>query len=172
MKKKIIFFDGDGTLWYPIKTRRTVKPHLLYEKFDSPRKYLPHLSLTPSLVKILNKLKSKGVILVALSTHPHSVKEADKHMQSKIAHFELENIFDQVLTARANPAGKGRVMIRVLKKLKISKSQALMVGDSYVYDYLSARGVGIDCLLIKTKYLDTRAGKVKSTISHLKELLK
>lgn len=28
--KKIIFFDGDGTLWYPKKTKWTKKPHLIY----------------------------------------------------------------------------------------------------------------------------------------------
>jgi hypothetical protein len=30
MNKLIIFFDGDGTIWYPKATKRKVKPHWIY----------------------------------------------------------------------------------------------------------------------------------------------
>ena len=28
--KKVVFFDGDGTLWYPKTTKRTAAPHWVY----------------------------------------------------------------------------------------------------------------------------------------------
>ena len=31
-KKKIVFFDGDGTLWYPKDTRHTEPPHWIYHE--------------------------------------------------------------------------------------------------------------------------------------------
>jgi FMN phosphatase YigB (HAD superfamily) len=40
-------------------------------------------------------------------------------------------------------------MVEVLKKLKLHKNDALMVGDSYFYDYLAAKDMGIDALLIE-----------------------
>jgi FMN phosphatase YigB (HAD superfamily) len=47
-----------------------------------------------------------------------------------------------------------------------------MVGDSYRYDYLSAKSVGVKALLIETEYnAHYRQGKKLETIKHLKELL-
>jgi HAD superfamily phosphatase (TIGR01681 family) len=170
-KKKIIFFDGDGTLWYPKSTKRTQKPQWIYDKFPDAEGYLPHLTLTPHVVRVLKNLKSRGLLLVVLSTNPHTVKEADRRMAEKVSHFKLSHFFDVVLTARNKPVGKGQAMMRCLRKMHIPKSQAILIGDSYVFDYLSAKSAGIDCLLIKTKYTNPKGLKVKTTVSHLKELL-
>jgi FMN phosphatase YigB (HAD superfamily) len=40
-------------------------------------------------------------------------------------------------------------MLQVLKDLKLHKEDALMIGDSYVYDYLAATEVGIDAFWIE-----------------------
>src|SRR3989338_2056379 len=171
--KKIIFFDGDGTLWYPKSTKWTKKPHWIYSESALPKDYLRHLVLTPRTTETLAVLKRCGIILVALSTHPHKRLEADMHMGRKIRHLQLDEIFDFIYTARPFPWGKGKVMERVLKKLKIPKTGTLLIGDSYVYDYLSARKVGIDCFLIKTPYLDIPKGrKVRNIIKGFEELLK
>ena len=170
MNKEIIFFDADGTLWYPRSTKRSNKPHWVYEKNKEPKDYLHLLTLTPSLVNILTKLKRRRIILVAISTHPHSLKEATIHMSSKIKHFNLESLFYSVLTSRPYPSGKGHAIVRYLKKLKIPKSKALLIGDSYLYDYKSAKNAGIDCLLIRTPYMNSKGDRIK-TISHLREIL-
>jgi FMN phosphatase YigB (HAD superfamily) len=129
--------------------------------------------LTPFMMKTLQLLKKRGVILIALSTHPHQRLEADIHRGRKIRHLRLDEIFDFIYTARPFPWGKGKVMERVLKKLKIPKIRALLIGDSYVYDYLSARKVGIDCFLIKTPYLDIPKGrKVTHIINGFGKLFK
>lgn len=172
-KKKIIFFDGDGTLWYPKKTKWTVKPHHVYTSIDmKPKDYLKQLILTPQILKILKHFKNKGVILILLSTHPHKKIEADMHLRNKVVHFGLDKIFDAVYSARPFPWGKGKVMASVLKKQNIPKSRALLVGDSYAYDYVSAKKVGIDCILLKTPYLNIPQGqKVGRIIEKWGELI-
>ena len=45
-----------------------------------------------------------------------------------------------------------------------------MVGDSYAYDYASAKKVGIDCLLIKSEYLKPEGRRVERLISSVKDV--
>jgi FMN phosphatase YigB (HAD superfamily) len=169
--KKIIFFDGDGTLWYPKSTKWGKKPHWLYKDFPEAKNYLKHLTLTPQIVSTLKRLRSRGVVLVALSTHPHKRLEADIHMTRKVKHLRLDSLFDHVYTARPFPWGKGKVIKSILKKQKISKSKAVLVGDSYIYDYLSAKKVGVDCILVSTPYLKIPKGrKTPTTVKDLGEL--
>ena len=169
--KKIIFFDGDGTLWYPRSTKWQKRPNWIYADSSKPKDYLRHLILTPGVFTTLNLLKRQGIILVALSTHPHKRLDADIHMNHKIKHLKLDKIFDFIYTARPFPWGKGKIIESVLRKTKIAKSKAVLVGDSYVYDYLSARKVGVDCILVKTPYLSIPKGRrVKKTIKGLKDL--
>lgn len=170
---KVIFFDGDGTLWYPKETKKKVYPHWIYSDETKKDKYLDHLILTPYASPTLKKLRKAGIILIALSTHPHSKKEADIIMKRKIKHFELENLLDHVYTARNYPEGKGEAIVRILKKLKLPKTQALMIGDSYKFDYMSARQIGVDALLIETLYNQgARRRRALKSIKSLTEVLK
>lgn len=171
-KKKIIFFDGDGTIWYPRSSRRKKAPHWIYSDKNIGDNYLKHLILTPSALVSLKKLKKQGIILVLLSTYPHIPKEADILQKAKIKHFKLEEIFDDFYTSRDKQEGKGKAIVRILHKKHISKSQALMVGDSYRFDYLSAKKVGVDALLIKSDYMkhSPRGKKIQKIINGLKEL--
>ncbi|MBI2583891.1 MAG: HAD family hydrolase [Candidatus Aenigmarchaeota archaeon] len=158
MKKKIIFFDGDGTLWYPKKTRYVKHPVWLY-KDRRFKNHTNHLVMTPSALSTIKKLKRMGIITIVLSTHPYPTKEADAIIKHKIKHFELEKLFDEVHATRVHPGSKGEFMLKILKKRKIPKSKALMVGDSYKWDYKPAKGVGVDALLIESEYepMKTRA---------------
>jgi FMN phosphatase YigB (HAD superfamily) len=164
MKKEIVFFDGDGTLWYPKSTKWKMKPHWIYKEHPKFEKYIPHLKATPSIIATLKKLKSHGKTLIALSTHPHPRLEADIHMNAKMEYLKLNKLFDAIYTARPYPWGKGKVMVSVLKKLDIPKSRAILIGDSYIYDYVSAKVVGIECMLLNTPYLeipDSKASRIK-----------
>lgn len=175
--KKIIFFDGDGTLWYPKATKRTVKPHWIYHDPATMGDYRPHLTLTPKVKATLRELRRRGVYTVVISTHPHHAKTADALLQEKVRHFGLEKLLDEVHSARNVPTGKGVVIARVLKRLKLPKSSALMVGDSYRWDYLAAKHVGVEALLMKTDYLESYkkrypgARRLKRVIKNLDEVL-
>jgi phosphoglycolate phosphatase-like HAD superfamily hydrolase len=166
--KEIIFFDGDGTLWYPKKTRYTKHPVWVYQ---DPRikNYADHLVLTPSAFSTIMKLKRSGITIVLLSTHPHPPKEADSIIKSKAAHFNIEDIFDEIHATRISPDSKGKMILKILKKRRIPKSKALMIGDSYRWDYDCARKVGVDALLIRSDYEDL-GRKVRRRINKLSDL--
>ncbi|MGD0577058.1 MAG: HAD hydrolase-like protein [Candidatus Staskawiczbacteria bacterium] len=170
-KKEIIFFDGDGTIWYPKDTKRKVAPHWIYSDKEIGEKHLEHLILTPSALTTLKKLKKLGKIIILISTHPHSKKEADILLKNKISHLKLDGIFDEFYSSRDYPEGKGEVIAKVLKKKHISKSKALMIGDSYRYDYMSAKKVGVDCFLIESEYMSAKGRRVKKVIKSLGDIL-
>lgn len=170
MKKKIVFFDGDGTLWYPKKTKYNKHPIWLYrdKRFKN---HSNHLILTPSALITLKKLKKMGILTVVLSTHPHPPKEADMIINNKIKHFKLDKLFDEVYATRNKGINKckGRKIVKILKKKKIPKSKALMIGDSYKWDYKPAKKNGIDALLIESEY-EPMKNKIKRTIKKLSDI--
>ena len=170
MKKKIIFFDGDGTLWHPKKTKYTKHPVWLYrdKRFKN---HSNHLILTPTALTTLRKLKKMGILTVVLSTSPHSPKEADDIINQKIKHFKLDELFDEVYATpdKGINKSKGRKIVKILKKKKIPKSKALMVGDSYKWDFEPAKQNGIDALLIESEY-EPKRKQVKRTIKKLSDI--
>ncbi len=170
--KKIIFFDGDGTIWYPKKTKRKIAPHWIYSDKKIGDKYLEHLILTPSTLTTLEKLRRLGIILILLSTHPHAPKEADMVLKKKVIHLKLEGVFDEFYSSRDYSEGKGELIVRILNKKNIPKSKALMIGDSYRYDYLSAKKVGVDAFLIESEYMASKGKRVKKVIKQLKDIVR
>jgi len=168
--KKIIFFDGDGTIWYPKKTRHAKHPIWLYRD-RRVKNHTNHLIMTPSALSTIKKLKRMGIITIILSTHPHPPKEADALIKHKVKHFKLEELFDETHATRAYHWSKGEFMLRILKRRKIPKSKALMVGDSYKWDYQPAITRGIDALLIRSAY-EPMTKRIKRGINRLKDVFK
>jgi FMN phosphatase YigB (HAD superfamily) len=151
MKKKIIFFDGDGTIWYPKKTKDSRNPGLIY--LDKRIKHHKrHLILKPKVLETLKILKKKKIIVILLSTSPRKPEEADALLREKVIHFRLDELFDEIHSTRDYHSSKPEFIINILKKRKIPKSKALMVGDSYDWDYKPVVKRGIDALLIESEY--------------------
>lgn len=169
IKKEIIFFDGDGTIWYPQKTKYKEKPHWIYSLKEDHNKYLV---LTPTALTTLKKLKKIGIIIVLLSTNSQSEEEANKIIRQRLKYFKLEKLFDEIHATRDFHASKGEFIINILKNRKVAKSKALMVGDKYNWDYKPARDVGIDALLIESEYnkKDIQGKRIKKTIKQLKDV--
>lgn len=172
MKKEIIFFDGDGTLWYPQSTKRTQKPHWIYLKSKNVDDHYKHLIMIPTVLSTLKKLKKKGVTIVLLSTHPHPPEEADSIINHKVEHFKLAELFDEIHATREYHSSKGEFIERILKKRQLPKSKALMVGDHYHWDYEPARTVGVDALLIESDYMKDliHEKRLKRTIKKLSDI--
>ena len=171
--KRIVFFDGDGTIWYPKKTKHKEKPHWIYSTGGNYRNHSEYLMLIPTVLNTLKKLKKLGVIIILLSTHPESPEEGNKVVEHRIKHFNLDKLFDEIHATRDFHASKGEFIVDILNKRKIPKSKALMVGDSYRWDYRSARDVGIDSFLMESEYLkrDPQGKRVKKTIKKLSDIL-
>ena len=152
MRKKIIFFDGDGTLWYPHATRRSRKPYWIYYEEETKDEYLKHLVLTPQAAETLARLREWGIRTVVLSTHPHESEEAARVLGEKVAHFELHDLFDEVYATAEYPAAKSEKAAEILTRLGLSKADALMVGDSYRWDYQLMVENGIEAVLVNSDY--------------------
>ena len=152
MKKKIIFLDGDGTLWYPTSTKRTEKPHWVYHDPLTKDSYLKHLSLTPGTKEALEVFKGKGIYLVVVSANPYAEEQAVKEIKERLDYFGLNELFYSCrASAGDDPNGKVAIILDTIKKLNLTKEDALMVGDSYFYDYLAPREAGIDAFFIENE---------------------
>lgn len=150
MKKKIVFLDGDGTLWYPKTTKRTQKPHWIYHDPETKDNYLEHLELTPRTKETLETLREKGIYLVVLSANPYAEEVALKEIKERLEYFGLSSLFYAHRSSSGdNPNGKASIMLEILSSLGLSKEDALMVGDSYFYDYLVAKSIGVDAFFIE-----------------------
>jgi len=172
MNKKIIFFDGDGTLWYPESTRYREKPHWIYLKSKKANDHYKHLVMIRTVLSTLKKLKKMGAVIVLLSTNPHPPKEADSIINHRVKHFKLNELFDEIHATREYHGSKGEFIVKILKERGISKSKALMVGDHYHWDIKSAKNVGVDALLIESDYMQKfiQSKRIKRTIKKLSDI--
>jgi len=174
MKKKIVFLDGDGTLWYPKTTKRTKKPHWIYHDPETKDNYLEHLELTPRTKETLETLKEKGIYLVVLSANPYAEELAIKEIKERLEYFGLSSLFYAHRSSSGDdPNGKASIMLEILSSLGLGKEDALMVGDSYFYDYLAAKNIGVDAFFIEnsvSKMPDEIPRDLKS-IKEIHELL-
>lgn len=170
MKKKIIFFDGDGTLWYPTSTKRTEKPHWIYHDPLTKDNHLEHLSLTPGTREALEILKEKGIYLVVVSANPNPEKQAVREIMERLDHFELSGFFYSCRSSAGDdPSGKVAIILDTIKELNLTKKDALMVGDSYFYDYLAPREAGIDAFFIENE-VSNMPDEIPTDIKTIKEV--
>ena len=149
--KKIVFFDGDGTLWYPKTTKRTKPPQWVYldEMVTDP---IAELVVTPTTKDTLSVLGEWGVKRVLLSTCPLPEEEAIMDRIRATQQVDIHHLLDDVQVAPDHAGGKGERIVTLLGRYGLGKDSALMVGDTYERDYQSAQAVGVEGLLIRTDY--------------------
>jgi len=166
--KKIIFFDGDGTLWFPKKTKHTIKPHWVY-KDSSIKNPLEHLVLVPGALKTLQELQKRKILCVVLSTHPTSLANAQKVLEKKVSYFKLQKYFIEIYATEEYLESKGEHISSILSKYKMPKASALMVGDNYSWDYKPAKKVGVEAVLIESDYM--KKDKRLTTVRNIENIL-
>jgi magnesium-dependent phosphatase-1 len=169
MKKKIVFFDADGTLWWPRDTKHTKHPVWVYRQYEIEEARSKFV-LVPGIRTVLKELRKKGIKTIVLSTNPHSKKIANELIRESVRYHGLQDLFDEVYATRGDPKSKGEYILRILKKYGLRKKDSLMVGDSYLWDYSSARTVGVDSLLIETDHMG-QGSRVKRKIKNVREIL-
>lgn len=149
--KKVIFFDGDGTLWYPQSTKRTKPPHWVY--FDKTIVDLyAEFIVTPTTVETLVELGKRGIKRVLLSTSPLPEEEAIMSRIKSAQQVDIHHLLDDIQVAPDYPEGKGERILALLAKYGLKPAEALMVGDTFNWDYKSAQDVGVEGLLIASDY--------------------
>jgi FMN phosphatase YigB (HAD superfamily) len=148
---KVVFFDGDGTLWYPSRTKRHQKPHWVYND-PGVKDPVKEFIVTPGTVETLEELGRRNIKRVLLSTSPLSTEEAIIHRIEVLRHVDLHHLLDDIQVAPNQIEGKGQCIEALLEKYGLTKAEALMVGDTYAWDYEAARKVDVRALLIKSDY--------------------
>jgi FMN phosphatase YigB (HAD superfamily) len=149
--KKVVFFDGDGTLWYPKTTKRTVAPHWVYHDpaiTDPWSLFIP----VPTVVETLQRLGEMKIKRVLLSTSPLPEEEAIMSRIKAAKQIDIYHLLDDVQVAPDYMEGKGERITALLEKYGLTPENALMVGDTFNWDYKSAQDVGVEGLLIRSDY--------------------
>lgn len=149
--KEVVFFDGDGTLWYPRSTLRTRKPHWVYldEAIADP---IAEMVVTPQAESTLRELGKRGIQRVLMSTSPLEEEEALAHRIAIAEHVGIIDLLDDINVAPEVANGKGLRIAAWLLRHNVSSDRALMVGDTYQWDIVAANGVGVDGLLLDSEH--------------------
>lgn len=161
--KKIIFFDGDGTLWYPSATKRSTPPHWVYKDLTITNPIAQFIA-TPTAIETLRRLHELGVKAVLLSTSPLPESAAIEQRTAIAKAVGVFDFLDAVHVAPEYVEGKGERILALLDTYGIARKDALMVGDTYRWDYESAEKVGVDGLLIKTDYQQEYPSEVNARV--------
>jgi FMN phosphatase YigB (HAD superfamily) len=149
--KDVVFFDGDGTLWYPRSTLRTCKPHWVYldKTIENP---IAEMIATPQAESTLRELGARGVQRVLMSTSPLEEDEALAHRTAIAEHVGIIDLLDDINVAPDVVDGKGQKIAAWLLRHGVAPQRALMVGDTYQWDVVAANNVGVDGLLLDSEH--------------------
>lgn len=116
----------------------------------------------PDAIDTLNALKDKNIKIILISNAPPN------NIEPLIERFELGEYFDdQFISYQHGELKTGKLLDIALKKLKLKKSDVVMVGDSMETDIKGAEKAGVKAVLIDRK--DRR--DYENKITTLAELL-
>lgn len=88
----------------------------------------------PDALKLLNYLKSKGIILVLISRAP-DIEERFKEFKK----FNLQNFFSEMDVV---PRGSNKEFSTILNKIKITPQETLVIGDRIKSEILEGNKIG------------------------------
>lgn len=171
--KEVIFFDGDGTLWYPRTSLRTRKPHWVYldESIADP---IAEMVATPKAEATLRQLGEYGIRRVLMSTSPLEEEEALAHRKAIAKHVGLLDLLDDINVAPEVANGKGQRIAAWLLRNDVAPERALMVGDTYQWDIVAANDVGVEGLLLDSEHeaeVIRRNGMTDVVINELSDII-
>lgn len=160
--KRIVFFDATGTLWYPKATRNTIDPGWVHRDKKKKNNVHTHLMMTPTAKTTLKRLNHMGVKCIIISAAPYPLYKSKAQLAKIISHFGLSRLIQEYHTVNmVDGSSKAKLIERILRRLKIKKIEALMVGDGYWSDYKFVRKRGIPALLMNSEYQSSRAWQIR-----------
>ena len=118
---------------------------ILKQKEIDLKNYIDYLKMEPHLVEALEKLKEKGMLRAINTNRTTSMKYI-------MERFNLWPYFEMVVTALdvEHPKPHPESIEKIIQELKLSKEEAVFVGDSEV-DQQTARSSGIKFIAYKNK---------------------
>jgi len=103
-----------------------------------------NLGIIPETVKLMEKLKDKGIKLALFSSNTRKAVEMALMKIDKLGFFESIVTIEDVSKNKPDPEG----LIKILRACKVSESGALFIGDRQ-RDLEAGKRAGIKTMLIK-----------------------
>jgi len=131
---------------------------------------LKHSRVMPGVIKVLNLLKKSSLKLAVASNRP------PRYSLILLRHLKLAGYFDMIVCARDEREIKPspKILLKILKRLKIDKSQALYVGDMAL-DVEAGRNAGIRMIAVtggSSSRPELKKARPFKIISRLQQILK
>ncbi len=162
MKKKIVFFDATGTLWYPKITKNDVDPGWVYKDKNTKYNLNEHLIMSHGAKDTLRHLNKIGIKCIVVSAVPYPLYKFKIELKKTIEHFGVSSLISEYHAVNMiDGSSKAKVILKVLKKYDVKKKEAVMVGDGYWQDYKFVRKVGVPALLVNSSYQNSRAWQIR-----------
>lgn len=121
----------------------------------------------PETIQVLEDLKKEGYKLAIISNSPNN------NVEPVIEKLDMGKYFDAIMLSWEHGCLKTdkELFTKTLKKLKVKKDDALMVGDSIPTDIEGAKNAGIKAILVDRKDSKEWPEKIHDLIE-LKDILK
>ncbi|MDI9355168.1 MAG: HAD hydrolase-like protein [Cyanobium sp. MAG06] len=117
----------------------------MYHDPETKDNYLEHLELTPNVKETIQKLYDLGLYLVVISANPRSEDVAIEEIKERIKYFAISDLFYSIRSSPGdNRDGKANILLEIINELGLKKEDAVMIGDSYFYDYEAIKKIGVD----------------------------
>ncbi len=134
---------GDVNLLKPYIQKKDLKRALDLYRNHHQRSLIQHTHLYPQARRLLGYLKDKGCSLAVASNRP------SRFSHILLKHLGIENFFNYVLCADQGRYAKPHpeMLNKIVKRLKVDKSQTLYVGDMAI-DAQAGRRARIDTIIV------------------------
>ena len=159
--KKIVFFDATGTLWYP-NTKNDIDPGWVYKNERTRKNVNKHLIMSVGAKATLKRLNKMGIKCIIVSAVTYPLYKSMLQLKKTVKHFGLETlIYECCVVNMVDGSAKAKTITKILKKQKVKKKDALMVGDGYWQDYKFVKKMGISAFLVNSPYQNSRAWQIR-----------
>ncbi len=136
---------GDENLIKPFVPAGKIKEAIRLYRSHHKLALLHGSSLLPGAAVLLKRLKAKQLKLAVASNRP------TRFSRILIKHLKISDYFDYVLCADKLENGKPhpQILLAIMKKMKVSASDTIYVGDMTV-DAQAGRRAGVDTYIVTT----------------------
>lgn len=136
--------------------------------FSSPMVEWPQVHAIPGIEPVLRFLKTnKRTIVLATSADASD----ESQICAALARVGLANYFDRIYCFKNAHLAKSEAFYRyLLENIGITASQALMIGDSFEKDVLSANQAGIQAVWFNKRTSENRQDSLYTTVHSMEEL--
>lgn len=154
------------------KTKNTVDPKIILKLYNTYwDTLLKNMIISKESIRTLKELKRRGMRIAVVSDLTTEIQ------LKKLSKLKLSGLVDVLVTSEEAGSDKPHAImfLLALNKLRVTPTEAMMVGDNTIADIEGANFVGLDTILLKkgklSRTFEEDYKQPKFTIKKLDELL-